>query len=67
MHCKPKEKRENQQKVPRCWLLLRISRPGAPGRGDVHQHVMSFFWVRCGCARACQHGLPCVEMVMRFG
>ncbi|CAL8157496.1 unnamed protein product [Prunus armeniaca] len=20
--------------------------------------------MRCGCARACQHGLPCVEMVM---
>ncbi|CAL2246506.1 unnamed protein product [Prunus armeniaca] len=44
-----------------------ISRPGAPGRGDVRQHVTSSFWMRCGCARACQHGLPCVEMMMRFG
>ncbi|CAL2242259.1 unnamed protein product [Prunus armeniaca] len=23
--------------------------------------------MQCGCARACQHGLPCVEMMMRFG
>ncbi|CAL2228647.1 unnamed protein product [Prunus armeniaca] len=44
-----------------------ISRPGAPGRGDVRQHVTSSFWMRCGCARACQHGLPCVEVMMRFG
>ncbi|CAL2260020.1 unnamed protein product [Prunus armeniaca] len=44
-----------------------ISRPGAPGRGDVRQHVTSFFWMRCGCAWACQHGLSCVEMVMGFG
>ncbi|CAL2265511.1 unnamed protein product [Prunus armeniaca] len=22
--------------------------------------------MRCGCARACQHGLPCVEVRMRF-
>ncbi|CAL2271883.1 unnamed protein product [Prunus armeniaca] len=29
-----------------------ISRPGAPGRGDARQHVTSFFWMRCGCARA---------------
>ncbi|CAL8085297.1 unnamed protein product [Prunus armeniaca] len=50
----------------KCWLL-RISRPGAPGRGDVRQHVTSFFWMQCGCTRACQHGLPCVEMMMRFG
>ncbi|CAL8113855.1 unnamed protein product [Prunus armeniaca] len=44
-----------------------ISRLGAPGRGDVRQHVTSSFWMRCGCAGACQHGLPCVEMMMRFG
>ncbi|CAL2256855.1 unnamed protein product [Prunus armeniaca] len=44
-----------------------ISRPGAPGRGDVRQRVTSFFWMRCGCARACQHGLLCVEMMMRLG
>ncbi|CAL2239372.1 unnamed protein product [Prunus armeniaca] len=43
-----------------------ISRPGAPGRGDVRQHVTSSFWMRCGCARACQHGLPCIEVMMRF-
>ncbi|CAL9010225.1 unnamed protein product [Prunus brigantina] len=24
-------------------------------------------WMRCGCARASQHGLPCVEMVMSGG
>ncbi|CAL8136168.1 unnamed protein product [Prunus armeniaca] len=44
-----------------------ISWPGAPGRGDVHQHVTSSFWMRCGCARACQHSLPCVEVMVRFG
>ncbi|CAL2259934.1 unnamed protein product [Prunus armeniaca] len=44
-----------------------ISRPGAPGQGDVRQHVTSSFWMRCGCARACQHDLPCVEVMMRFG
>ncbi|CAL8168174.1 unnamed protein product [Prunus armeniaca] len=44
-----------------------ILRPGAPGRGDVRQHVTSSFWMRCGCARACQHGIPCVEVMMRFG
>ncbi|CAL2247493.1 unnamed protein product [Prunus armeniaca] len=49
-----------------CWLL-RISWPSAPGQGDGRQHVTSFSWVRCDCVRACQHGLPCVEMVMRFG
>ncbi|CAL9001124.1 unnamed protein product [Prunus brigantina] len=48
-------------------LRSQISRPGAPGRGDVREHVTSFFWMRCGCVRVCQHGLPCVEMVMRFG
>ncbi|CAL2247197.1 unnamed protein product [Prunus armeniaca] len=37
--------------------LSRISRPGAPGRGDMGQHVTSFFWMRCGCARECQHGV----------
>ncbi|CAL2270929.1 unnamed protein product [Prunus armeniaca] len=47
--------------------LSQISRPGAPGRGDVRQHVTSSFWMRCGCARACQHSLPCIEMMMRFG
>ncbi|CAL2239609.1 unnamed protein product [Prunus armeniaca] len=52
-----------------CWQTIdhstvgpsQISRPGAPGRGDVRQHVTSSFWMRCGCAWACQHGLPCVE------
>ncbi|CAL2229955.1 unnamed protein product [Prunus armeniaca] len=44
-----------------------ISRPGAPGRGDVRQHVTSSFWMRCGCAPACQHGLPCVEVMMSGG
>ncbi|CAL8118235.1 unnamed protein product [Prunus armeniaca] len=33
-------------------LAAQISRPGAPSREDM----------RYGCARACQHGLPCVEM-----
>ncbi|CAL2278218.1 unnamed protein product [Prunus armeniaca] len=46
---------------------LQISRLNAPGRGDVRQHVTSSFWMRCGCARACQHCLSCVEMMMRFG
>ncbi|CAL2277253.1 unnamed protein product [Prunus armeniaca] len=48
-------------------LAVQISRPGAPSRGDVRQHVTSFFWMRCDCARACHHGLPCIEMVMRLG
>ncbi|CAL8165410.1 unnamed protein product [Prunus armeniaca] len=50
----------------RLLVLSRISRPGAPGRGYMRQHVTSFFWMRCGCARACKHSLPCVEMMMRF-
>ncbi|CAL9005071.1 unnamed protein product, partial [Prunus brigantina] len=37
-------------------LRAQISRPGAPGRGDVREHVTSFFRIRCGCALACQHG-----------
>ncbi|CAL2278228.1 unnamed protein product [Prunus armeniaca] len=44
-----------------------ISRPGAPGRGDVRQHVTFSFWMPCSYARACQHGLPCVKVMMRFG
>ncbi|CAL9021067.1 unnamed protein product, partial [Prunus brigantina] len=41
--------------------LRKSLRPGPPGRGDVRLTRSPTFGCGAACARACQHGLPCVE------